>query len=131
MTTSGRLIIRRWLLLGVVLVCMVAGSRTLAMGQNPPAATQPDQAPVDDSSRTAPAAALSGIAGMQGESDATDTGSQLPQIPALLGGTGISSAFVSELERSNFLRGGLNVGAVYDSNAQLSSPAESNTSVSI
>jgi hypothetical protein len=60
-----------------------------------------------------------------------DTSDDLPQIPTVLGGTGISSAFVSELERSNYLRGGVNVGAVYDSNALLLSPAESNTSVSI
>ena len=49
------------------------------------------------------------------------------------GREGISSgAFVSEMERSNFLRGGINVGSAYDSNPQLSvSGAESNTSVSI
>ncbi len=125
--TSAQLSIRRSLLLG----CVAAGLQVIALGQNPTTTAQPDQAPVDNSSRTAPAAPLSGIAGMQGEGDAADTSSELPQIPALLGGTGISSAFVSEMERSNFLRGGINVGSAYDSNAQLSSPAESNTSVSI
>ncbi|MGB6776103.1 MAG: hypothetical protein WBE45_17180 [Terriglobales bacterium] len=112
---------------------MVAGLQVLSAGQNPPAQNPPAQSPSTDDAgtRTAPAAALSGLAGIQGEGDAIDTSGDLPQIPALLGGTGISSAFASELERSNYLRGGLNVGAVYDSNALLSSPAESNTGVSI
>ena len=69
---------------------------------------------------------------MQGEGDAEDTSSDLPQIPALLGGTGISSAFLPELERSNYLRGGVNVGAVYDDNPLLASTGQvSNTSESI
>jgi hypothetical protein len=68
---------------------------------------------------------------MQGEGDAEDTNNDLPNIPAMLGGAGISSAFISELERSNYLRGGVNVGAVYDSNPLLlSSGTESGTSES-
>ena len=126
--------IRRCLILG----CMVAALRVLSAGQNPPSQDPPTQNPPGESSsdagasdRTAPAPALSAIAGMQGGS-VEDTSSSLPQIPALLGGTGISSNFISELERSNFLRAGLNVGAAYDSNPLLlSSGAESNTSESI
>jgi hypothetical protein len=126
--------IRRCLILGL----LVAGLQVLSAGQNPPPENQPPQNPPaqtsdDNGARTAPAAALSAIAGMQPE-DATEEGtnSDLPQIPALLGGTGISSAFISELKRSNYLRGGVNVSAAYDDNPLLASiGATSNTSVSI
>jgi hypothetical protein len=125
---------RRYLILG----CMVAALQVVSAGQNPPSQDPPSQNPPaqssgDDSAvgRTTPAPALSAIAGMQGDGT-EDTSGSLPQIPALLGGTGISSNFISELERSNYLRGGVNVGAVYDSNPLLlSSGVESNTSESI
>jgi hypothetical protein len=111
---------------------MVAGLQVLSAGQNPPPQNPPAQSPGDDGARTAPAAALSAMAGMQTEGGADDAGSDLPQIPALLGGKGISSAFLSELERSNYLRGGVNVGAAYDDNPLLASSGEvGNTSVSI
>ncbi len=121
---------------GLILGWMVAGLQLFLAGQNPPPQSQPPQNPsaLDssaDSARTAPAAALSARAGMLGEGDAEDTSSTLPQIPALLGGTGISSAFLPELERSNYLRGGVNVGATYDSNPLLLANGESNTSESI
>src|SRR5271170_1453454 len=128
--------IRRCLILG----CMVAALQVVAAGQNPPAQDPPTQNPPaqnsgDDSAggRAAPAPALSAIAGMQADGGGMeDTSGSLPQIPALLGGTGISSNFISELERSNYLRGGVNVGAAYDDNPfLLSSGATSNTSVSI
>ena len=121
--------IRRCLILG----WMVAGLQVLSAGQNPPPQNPPAQSPGDDGTvRTAPAAALSAIAGMQSEGGTEDASSDLPRIPALLGGTGISSAFISELERSNYLRGGVNVGAVYDDNPLLlSSGVESNTSETI
>ena len=121
--------IRRCLILG----WMVAGLQVLSAAQNPaPQQGPPAQSSVDDSSRTAPAAALSAVAGMQTEGGTEDASSDLPQIPALLGGAGMSSAFISELERSNYLRGGVNVGAVYDSNPLMAqSGAESNTSESI
>lgn len=61
-----------------------------------------------------------------------DTSSSLPQIPSILGGTGISTAFLSELQRSNYLRGGVNVGATYDDNALLATTGQqSNTSETI
>jgi len=48
------------------------------------------------------------------------------------GGIGISPAFLPELERSNYLRAGVNVGATYDDNPLLfSSGAVGNASVSI
>ena len=126
--------IRRCLILGL----LVAGLQVLSAGQNPPPENQPPQNPPaqasdDNGARTAPAAALSAIAGMQLEGDTEEgTNSDLPQIPALLGGTGISSSFISELKRSNYLRGGVNVSAAYDDNPFMaSSGATSNTSVSI
>ena len=61
-----------------------------------------------------------------------DTNSSLPQIPALLGGVGISTASLSELAKSNYLRGGVNVGATYDDNPLLASTGQlSNTSETI
>ena len=113
---------------------MVAGLQVLSAGQNPPPQNPPAQSPGDDdaSARTAPAAALSAIAGMQTEGGTEDTSSDLPQIPGLLGGIGITPAFLSEMERSNYLRGGVNVGAAYDDNPLLLSIGQSsNTSESI
>jgi len=118
----------------LILGWMMAGLQVLAAGQNPPPQNAPAQSSGDSGSadRTAPATALSAIAGMQIEGGAEDTSGELPQIPALLGGRGGSTAFLSELQRSNYLRGGVNVGAAYDDNPQLTSPSQgSNTSESI
>jgi hypothetical protein len=118
----------------VILVLLVVGFQVVSVGQDQPSQNPPAQSPGGDdaSARTAPAAALSAIAGMQTDGSTQDASSDLPRIPALLGGTGISSAFTSELERSNYLRGGVNVGAAYDDNPLLTtSGAASNTSVSI
>ena len=123
--------IRRYLILG----WMIAGLQVFSVGQNPPAQNPPAQSPGsgDAGASTAPAAALSSIAGLQPEGvTEEDTDSGLPQIPALLGGARISTAFLSELERSNYLRGGVNVGATYDDNALLvSTGQQSNTSETI
>jgi len=78
----------------------------------------------DDSSRIAPAPALSAVAGIGTEAGPDEMSSGLPQIPALLGGAGVSGAFLSEMERSNYLRGGVNVGAAYDTNPLLLSGDE-------
>jgi hypothetical protein len=128
---------------------MVAGSAVLAAGQdqpvqnqtvqNQPAQSQPAQPnsrienSVDNGVRTAPATALSSMAGLQNGIDSEDTSKDLPQIPGLLGGTGITSEFLSEMERSNYLRGGVNVGATYDDNALLAPSGQqvSNTSETI
>jgi hypothetical protein len=108
--------------------------------QNQPAQSQPGQStPVQSSAdkgatTAAPApAAVSGILGVQIEGvTSEDSSNTLPQIPALLGGIGISPAFLPELERSNYLRAGVNVGATYDDNPLLfSSGAVGNASVSI
>jgi hypothetical protein len=124
----------------LILVWLVAGLQLLSAAQNsapqdPPAQTSGDagaSSTVNDSARTAPAAALSAIAGMQGEGAAADVTSDVPQIPPILGGKGASLAFLSELERSNYLRGGVNVGAAYDDNPLLASQgAVGDASVSI
>ncbi len=127
---SIRLSIRQCLILG----SMVAGLQILPAAQNPPSSSPPTQSPGSDDAgtRTAPAAPLSGIVGIETEGGAEDTSSDLPQIPALLGGKGASTAFVPKQERSNYLRGGINVTATYDDNALLASTgATSNTSVAI
>jgi hypothetical protein len=100
--------IRNCSIIGLVLV----GMQILSAAQNPPAQTR-------DTERSAPAPALSGLAGIDTPAAEDDTSSGLPQIPSLLGGRGASMAFQSESERSNYLRGGLNVGAAYDDNALL------------
>jgi len=122
--------IRRCLILG----CMVVGLQVLSAGQDQPSQNPPAQNPGGDNSdsgRTAPAAALSAIAGMQSEGGTEDTSEDLPQVPALLGGKGISTAFLAEMKRSNYLRGGVNVGATYDDNPLLLANGESNTSETI
>jgi hypothetical protein len=120
---------------------LLAGWPVVSAGQaqDPPAENAPAQTaplqnsvqnPIDAGDRKAPAAALSALAGMQ--VDAEDTYSTLPVIPALLGGVGISPALLTDLERSNYLRAGINVGATYDDNALLLSSGRSeNTSEAI
>jgi len=116
--------IRGSLIIGVVLT----GLQVLAVAQNPPAQTTGASGTKTD--RSAPVAALSALAGMDAEG--AEDSSDVPQIPAMLGGKGASLAFQSELGRSNYLRGGLNVGASYDDNALLATTgAESNTSYSV
>src|SRR5580700_2668072 len=129
--------IRRCLILGWI----VAGLQILAAGQdqapasqapNPTPQTAPSAGGDSASSRSTPAGALSGIAGMQGEGGAEDTVTAVPQIPPLLGGRAMSSAVVTQLEKSNYLRAGVNVGATYDDNPLLlSGGAVGNTSGSI
>lgn len=115
----------------LIVVGVVAGLAVFGAAQNSPSPS-PDQTETPDTGRTAPAAPLSAFAGIEGDTGSGDTASSLPQIPALLGGIGISSASLSEMERSNYLRGGINVGAAYDDNPLLlSNGTESNTSESI
>ncbi|MGA7138832.1 MAG: hypothetical protein WBZ14_14240 [Terriglobales bacterium] len=118
----------------LILLWLLAGFQGVSLGQDQPSQNPPTQGSGDDSAsdRTAPAPALSAVVGMQEEGGTEDTTGDLPRIPALLGGQGTSSAFLSEMKRSNFLRGGVNVSATYDDNPLLlSSGAQSNTSVSI
>src|SRR5450432_1085977 len=94
---------------------LVAGLQVISA----PAVSTAQNPGEDSSARTAPATAVSGIAGMQADAATEDSSSTLPQIPALLGGVGISPAFLTEMERSNYLRGGVNVGATYEDNPLL------------
>src|SRR5712692_10322777 len=120
--------IRRLFVLG----WMAAGLQVLSAGQNPTPQSPPAQSSGGDdaNARTAPAAPISGLAAMQVEDSGEDASTDVPPIPAVLGGRGTSSAFRSELKRSNFLRGGVNVGAAYEDNPLLSGGG-SNTSESI
>ena len=95
-----------------MLMLVLAGSQIFAEAQSP---TPQDT----DASRSTPAPAMSGVLGIDSSVPEEGTSSDLPQMPALLGGPKISLAFRSEQERSNYLRGGLNVGGTYDDNALL------------
>jgi len=112
---------------------MAAGLQVLSAGQNPTPQSPPAQSSGGDdaNARTAPAAPISGLAAMQVEDSGEDASTDVPPIPAVLGGRGTSSAFLSELKRSNFLRGGVNVGAAYEDNPLLLPGGRSNTSESI
>ena len=68
--------------------------------------------------RSVPAGAVSGIIGVDTHSEG-ESREELPPIPSMLGGPGSSLAFLSEMERTNYLRGGVNLGAAYDDNALL------------
>src|ERR1700690_1182452 len=96
----------------LILACVVAGLQAFSAGQSQLPQNAPSQSSGDASVKPAPAGQVSALVGMLPAGDADDTSATLPQIPAILGGPGISTAFISELERSNYLRGGMNVGAV-------------------
>jgi hypothetical protein len=100
--------------------------------QNQPSQDPPAQGSGDDSSgRTAPAPPLSGIVGW-GESEGGESANDLPHIPAMLGGSINSTGFLSELNRANYLRAGINVSSTYDDNALLTpTDPTGNASVSI
>jgi hypothetical protein len=111
----------------LVLALIVVSLSIAAEAQNPP--VQSNVQPSPSSVRSAPAPALSGLGGVDTSDDSVQ---DVPRIPALLGGPGSSLALRSEMERSNYLRGGLNVGAAYDDNALLGSGEQvGNTSFSV
>jgi hypothetical protein len=109
---------------------VLAGLQTLSAGQNPPTQS-PDSADAN-AARPTPAPALFGVMGVDTQVPEEDTSGDVPRIPALLGGQRTSLEFIPEMERSNYLRGGLNVGAAYDDNALLAPTGEvGNTSYSV
>jgi hypothetical protein len=111
-----------------ILVVLI-GLAMLAVGQNPP--TTQSTAEETSATRSVPAGAISGIGGVDAQSE-DESSEDLPQIPAMLGGRGSSLAFGPEMERSNYLRGGVNVGAGYDDNALLGyGPQVGNTTFSV
>jgi hypothetical protein len=83
------------------------------------------------SSRSTPAPALSGIVGMETEPGAQgDT--DAPQIPSFLGGQGSRLILTTEMERSNYLSGGVNVSEGYSDNALLTQTnQEGNTTFAV
>jgi hypothetical protein len=106
-----------------VQLLVLIGLALLAVGQNPPAQNTGE---ASSATRPVPAAAVSGMVGMDAQSG-DESSEDLPRIPAMLGGPGASLAFVTEMERSNYLRAGVNVGAGYDDNAFLSSGGQAGT----
>ena len=103
-----------------ILVLALVGLPMLAVGQNDPAQSTGDES---NATRSIPAGALTGIIGLDTPSE-SESGEDLPHIPAMLGGQGASLAFRSEMERSNYIKGGVNVGADYDDNAFLTSSGQ-------
>jgi hypothetical protein len=115
-----------------IVVSILAGLQFSALGQSSSQQAPTAETSSDATTRTAPAAALSTMAGSDMQDDAIDTNGTLPAIPSIIGGPRISATFIPESERSNYVRAGLNVGAAYDNNPLLlSSGVESNTSESI
>jgi hypothetical protein len=100
---------------GSILVLVLMGLSMLAAAQNPPAQNTGDGS---STTRSTPAGALSGIVGSDTQFE-DQSGVDLPSLPAVLGGPGSSLAFLSEMERSNYLRGGVNIGVGYNDNALL------------
>jgi hypothetical protein len=106
------------------LIVLLAGLEGLALAQTQQTGDQDTQsqgAPQtgDDSgtARSTPAPALSGIVGMESELGGSDQ--DAPQIPGFLGGQGNRALLAGELERSNYLRGGVSVSEGYVDNAFL------------
>jgi hypothetical protein len=117
--------IRRGSMLALVLIAF----QMCAAGQNPPPQNTGDGS---SATRSVPAGAVSGIFLGVGAQSGDESSEDLPRIPSLLGGRGSSLAFLPEIERSNYLRGGLNFGAAYDDNALLGSGGQvGNTTFSV
>lgn len=112
-----------------ILTLILIGLQAFALGQNTPTQTT---GAGSDAPRSVPVGAVSaGIIGLDVESEG-ETSDDLPHIPAMLGGRGTSLAFLSEMERSNYLSGGVNIGAGYDENAFLTSSGQvGNTTFSV
>ena len=107
-----------------MLVAVLAGTQSVLVAQHA-------QGQGTGEPRATPQPALTGIVGVDTQIEEEDTSAALPRIPAMLGGTGLSLQFRGEQERSNYLRGGVNVGGTYDDNTLLTSNgAVSNTTYS-
>ena len=103
-----------------VLILVVLGAQGLIAAQQAPPPNSPDNPPAQsgEAPRAAPAPALYGIVGIDAQA-AEETSSNLPRIPSILGGVAPTLEFRGEQERSNYIRGGINVGATYDTNPLL------------
>ena len=126
---------RRFLFTAVLLV---AGLGLPADGQtqNPPAQTGDQSAPEGSTAerQDTPAAAVGGgllMPGTTEDEEASYWTTSRPMVPAIVGGYGTSLATRTEMERSNYIRGGVTLQATYDDNAFLSDPAFSNYTYSI
>lgn len=112
-----------------MLALVLIGFQMCAAGQNPPPQNTGDGS---NATRSVPAGAVSGIFLGVGTQSGDESSEDLPRIPSQLGGRGSSLSFIPEMERSNYLRGGVNVGAAYDDNALLGSGTQvGNTTFSV
>jgi hypothetical protein len=111
-------------LFGVVLLGVVLGQAGWAQESQPQ--NQNDTAPPDAGQRAAPAPALTGGWLSEGGGGGSDWTTRPPAVPAIVGGYGSSLAFSTEMERSNFIRGGVAVQTGYDNNPYLSSGGNGN-----
>ncbi|HWZ81743.1 MAG TPA: hypothetical protein VNW47_03915 [Terriglobales bacterium] len=122
-----------------IFAAVLLGLQILASGQNPPApsngqdtGTGANTGTSTDETHSTPVPALTGVIGIDSQVPEEDSNSTLPRIPSLLGGPRLSVALGSETERSNYIRGGLNVGATYDDNTFLTTQDEvGNTTYSV
>src|SRR5262249_319366 len=112
----------------------VAAVLAAGLGTFSSAQTSPQNTPAESTgdSRTTPAPALTGVVGIDAPATEEDTHGDLPQLPAFLGGPRTSMAITPELGASNYLGGGVSVGAGYDDNVFLfPAGAETDTSFSV
>src|SRR5262249_45833414 len=125
--------------LTIATVLLLGGFSVLADAQqNTPAPTEnqsaPEGATPTPEHRDTPAAAVGGGLLMPGASEDEEASywtTSRPVLPAIVGGYGTSLATRTEMERSNYIRGGVTLQATYDDNAFLSDPAFSNYTYSI
>jgi hypothetical protein len=91
---------RNWMAIAVLAVAMPIAAQDQPTGQTPPPTPSAGTVPAPDNG-----------------AEPAVTDDQRAPAPALLGGDNSSLSFSSELERSNYLRGGVSVGSTYDDNA--------------
>jgi hypothetical protein len=117
----------------LLLIVLVAASWSGAMAQSQePQSTGDGGSTVQPHATPAPAL-VGGYLTPEGQDEESDAGDRWPAqrniVPAVVGGYGPSLAIGEEMERSNYVRGGLTVQGTYDDNPYASS-GSSNSSAS-
>ena len=114
-----------------LLFLLLAGGTALSSAQ----AQQPstDDASASPSHNVPAAPVTGGYLMPEGQEEGVDANwtSLRPIVPAMVGGYGSSMAFGEEMERSNYVQGGVTVQSTYDDNAYLSPSPVSNYAVSV
>jgi len=125
------LVMHRTLAIATALLLGGFGILAEAQTEQQPA---PEGAAPSTERRETPAAAVGGgllVPGVDEQEEASYWTTSRPMVPAIVGGYGTSLATRTEMERSNYIRGGVTLQATYDDNALLSDPALSNYTYSI